>query len=199
ETFGLAPAPTNRQAPSRPAKKRRAPKPAQLTKQQTLPGIVVSAQLVPPLPGKGGGSWERGGGEGAVRPLSQPQSATFRTHLLLEEHAIPLPSLAQIGLWAKTLGGIDPLLDLLRRLIHAGLATKREPHAYIHRVVLERAARPEPPFPPPPAPGWALGEGPGVRGRSRRPHNPLLTAGVDDRRREQALRIIAAAKRGECW
>ena len=194
ETFGLAPAPTNRQAPSQRARKA---KPA--TPELPFPPLpfgvgaggthgrgaggegprAVPAVLVPPLPGKGGGSWERGGGEG-LRPLSQPQSAVFRANLLLEEAAIPLSSPAQIGLWAKTLGGIEPLLDLLRRLIHAGLATKREPIAYIHRVVLERAARPEPAAPIVPA--W-------YGGHSRRPHNPTLAAGVDDIRREQAARI----------
>jgi hypothetical protein len=118
-----------------------------------------------------------------VRPLSESQSATFRTNLLLEEHAIPLPTPAQIGLWAKTLGGIEPLLDLLRRLIQAGLATKREPIAYIHRVVQERAARPESAAPAASAvPAW-------YGGHSRRPHNPILAAGVDDIRREQAARI----------
>ncbi len=212
ETFGLPPAPaTTRQAASAAPKEHQAslfeppssPLPAAregagrgARGEGVFPAsttAAIPAVLVPPLPGKGGGSWERGGGEGAVRPLTQPQSATFRTNLLLEEHAIPLPTPAQIGLWAKTLGGIEPLLDLLRRLIQAGLATKREPIAYIHRVVLERAARPEP-FSPLPAAGGAMGEGPGVRfhspsWRAGRPHNPTLAAGVDDIRRQQAARI----------
>jgi hypothetical protein len=125
--------------------------------------------------------------------MSAPQSATFRTHLLLEEAAVPLPSPAQIGLWAKTLGGIEPLLDLLRRLIHAGLATKREPLAYIHRVVLERAARPQPAEPAAPA-APAKPTAPAWSPRPRRTLNPILLAGLDDRRRE--LGRLIAAKRG---
>jgi hypothetical protein len=105
-------------------------------------------------------------------PSSEPTSSSKKP-----------PSPAQIGLWAKTLGGIEPLLDLLRRLIQAGLANKREPRAYIHRVVLERAAHPE----PVPAPAW--------QPRSGRSHNPILAAGVDDIRREQARRIMAGEKR----
>jgi hypothetical protein len=80
----------------------------------------------------------------ALRPLSGPQSATHRANLILEEAGIPLPSPAQVGLWLRTLGGIEPLLELLRRLVHAGLANKRNPAAYVHRVVMERAKRPEP-------------------------------------------------------
>jgi hypothetical protein len=105
-----------------------------------------------------------------LRPLTGPQSAVFRVNLILEEAGVPLPSPAQISLWAKTLGGIEPLLDLLGRLIHSGLANKREPVAYIHRVVQERATRPE----------------------ARRPArltNPLLTAGSDEIRRRLAARI----------
>ena len=74
-------------------------------------------------------------------PCTGPQSAVFRVNLLLEEAGVPLPSPAQIGLWSKTLGGIEPLLELLGRLIQAGLANKREPLAYVHRVVMERAAQ----------------------------------------------------------
>jgi hypothetical protein len=106
------------------------------------------------------------------RSLSAPQSAVFRVNLLLEDAGVPLPTPAQIGHWSKTLGGLEPLLELLGRLIHAGLANKREPIVYAHRVVMERAARPEP----------------------ARAANLLRTAGVDDKRREQAARI--AGKRG---
>jgi hypothetical protein len=114
-----------------------------------------------------------------LRPLTGPQSSTFRVNLLLEEAGVPLPSPAQIGLWSKTLGGIEPLLVLLGRLVQAGLANKREPIAYVHRVVMERAARPEP-----------------TRPLSARAGRDLLrTAGADDIRRAQALRIIAG-KRG---
>lgn len=105
-----------------------------------------------------------------LRPLSGPQGAVFRVNLLLEEAGVPLPSPAQIGLWSKTLGGIEPLLELLGRLVQSGLANKREPIAYVHRVVLERAARPEP-------------------ARPAKPVNPLRTAGVDEIRRRQAARI----------
>ncbi|HEX7184441.1 MAG TPA: hypothetical protein VF756_21625 [Thermoanaerobaculia bacterium] len=115
-----------------------------------------------------------------LRPLSGPQSATFRVNLLLEEAGVPLPSPAQIGLWAKTIGGIEPLLDLLRRLIQAGLAIKKNPSAYIHRVVQERAERPEPAKP--------------LTARAGR--DLLWSAGADEVRRQQALQIIAKA-RGE--
>jgi hypothetical protein len=115
-----------------------------------------------------------------LRPLTGPQSATFRVNLLLEEAGVPLPSPAQIGLWSKSLGGIEPLLALLVRLVQAGLANKREPIAYVHRVVMERAAKPEP-----------------TRPLSARAGRDLLrTAGADDIRRAQALRIIAG-KRGQ--
>jgi hypothetical protein len=138
-------------------------------------------ELVSPLPfGEvGGGTHGRGaGGEG--RPLTPAQSAAFRVHLLLEEAAVPLPTPSQIGLWSKTLGGIEPLLDLLRQLIEAGLATKREPIVYTHRVVMERAARPQP---APPA---------AHRSANRSANKELLrTAGVDDVRRAQAARIAA--------
>ncbi|HJX27433.1 MAG TPA: hypothetical protein VJ885_05940, partial [Thermoanaerobaculia bacterium] len=113
-------------------------------------------------------------------PLTGPQSATFRTNLLLEEAGVPLPSPAQIGLWLQKLGGVDPLLDLLRRLIQAGLANKKNPAAYIHRVVLERAERPERLEPARPVDTRFL----------------IRTAGSDEIRRQQALRIMARA-RGE--
>jgi hypothetical protein len=119
--------------------------------------------------------------------LSAPQSAVHRANLLLEAAAVPLPSPAQIGLWTKTLGGIEPFLDLLRGLIDAGLANKRQPIAYLHRVVIERAARPEPARAwSQLAPAWLP---------PRRGHNPLLLAGADDRRREQA-RLIAEKRGG---
>jgi hypothetical protein len=111
-----------------------------------------------------------------LRPLTGPQSAVLRVKLLLEEAGVPLPSPAQIGLWSKTLGGIEPLLDLLRRLIEAGLANKREPMRYVHRVVMERAAHPEPARPPL---------------RAVKTRNPVLLAGSDETRRQLALQIIA--------
>jgi hypothetical protein len=114
-----------------------------------------------------------------LRPLTGPQSAVLRVKLLLEEAAVPLPSPAQIGLWSKTLGGIEPLLELLRRLIQAGLANKREPLGYVHRVVIERAAHPEPKRPP-------------VRAFKTR--NPVLLAGSDEVRREQARQITAKVR-----
>jgi hypothetical protein len=113
-----------------------------------------------------------------LRPLSGPQGAVFRVNLLLEEAGVPLPSPAQIGLWSKTLGGLEPLLELLGRLVQSGLANKREPIAYVHRVVLERAARPEP-------------------ARPAKPVNPLRTAGVDEIRRRQAARIAGRPWPGE--
>jgi len=111
-----------------------------------------------------------------LRPLTGPRSAVFRVNLLLEEAGVPLPSPAQIGLWSKTLGGIEPLLDLLRGLIQAGLANKREPLRYVHRVVMERAAHPEPARPPVRAP---------------KTRNPVLLAGSDETRRQLALEIMA--------
>jgi hypothetical protein len=69
---------------------------------------------------------------------------------------------------------------LLSRLVQAGLANKRGPIAYVHRVVMERATKPEP-----------------ARSLSARAGRDLLrTAGADDIRRAQALRIIAG-KRGQ--
>ena len=114
-----------------------------------------------------------------LRPLSGPRSAVFRVNLLLEEAGVPLPSPAQIGLWSKTLGGIEPLLDQLRGLVQAGLANKREPLRYVHRVVIERAAHPEPKRPP-------------VRAFKTR--NPLLLAGSDEVRRQQARQITAKVR-----
>lgn len=111
-----------------------------------------------------------------LRPLTGPQSAVLRVKLLLEEAAVPLPTPAQIGHWSKTLGGIEPLLELLRRLIQAGLANKREPLGYVHRVVIEHAAHPEPARNP-------------VRAVKTR--NPVLLAGSDETRRQLALQIIA--------
>ncbi len=111
-----------------------------------------------------------------LRPLPGPRSAVFRVNLLLEEAGVPLPSPAQVGLWSKTLGGIEPLLELLRRLILAGLANKREPMRYVHRVVMERAAHPEPARPPLRAP---------------KNRNPVLLAGSDEVRQQLALAIIA--------
>ena len=139
---------------------------------------------VSPLQAAREGDGRRAGGEGseaapaspAIRPLTPAQTPAFRVHLLLEEAAVPLPTPSQIGLWSKTLGGIEPLLDLLRQLIEAGLATKREPIVYVHRVVMERAARPQP--------------APRAAGRSAN-RELLRTAGVDDIRRVQAARIAA--------
>ncbi|HSN87102.1 MAG TPA: hypothetical protein VL025_10110, partial [Thermoanaerobaculia bacterium] len=111
----------------------------------------------------------------APRPLSGPQSATFRTNLLLEEAGVPLPSPAQIGVWVRTLGGVEPLLDLLRQLISAGLATKKTPAAYIHRVVMERAERTEPARP--------------LDARAGR--EMLRAAGADEARWIQAQEIMA--------
>ena len=113
-----------------------------------------------------------------LRPLSGPQSAVFRVNLLLEEAGVPLPSPAQIGLWAKKLGGIEPLLDLLRRLIQAGLATKRQPIVYVHRVVMEQAARPDM-------------TGPRKTLSARAGRELLWAAGSDEIRWQQALEIIA--------
>ncbi len=92
-----------------------------------------------------------------------------------------MPSPAQIGLWSKTLGGIEPLLELLGRLIHAGLANKREPIAYVHRVVMEQAARPARP-------------GPGRTISARAGREILWAAGADEIRWQQALEIIAEAE-----
>jgi hypothetical protein len=89
-----------------------------------------------------------------------------------------LPSPAQIGLWSKTLGGIEPLLDLLGRLVQAGLSTKRQPLAYIHRVVMEQANGPAKP-----APGVVLD--------ARAGRDLLRSAGGDEIRWQQALEIIA--------
>jgi hypothetical protein len=113
-----------------------------------------------------------------LRPLSGPQSTVFRVNLLLEEAGVPLPSPAQIGLWSKTLGDVEPLLDLLRRLVHAGLATKRQPIVYVHRVVMEQAARPDT-------------TGPRKTLSARAGREFLWAAGSDEIRRQQALEIIA--------
>ncbi|HVS00422.1 MAG TPA: hypothetical protein VMW27_27600 [Thermoanaerobaculia bacterium] len=113
-----------------------------------------------------------------LRPLTGPQSGVFQINLLLEEAGVPLSSPAQIGLWSKTLGGIETLLLLLGRLVQADLANKREPIAYVHRAVMERATRPEP-----------------IRPLNARAGRDLLrAAGVDDIRRAQALRIIAGER-----
>ncbi len=109
-----------------------------------------------------------------LRPLTEPQSAVSRVNLLLEEAGIPRPSPAQIGLWSKTAGGIESLLALLSRLIQAGLANKREPLGYIHRVVIEQAVRPEPARP--------------LDARAGR--DLLRAAGADEIRWQQALEII---------
>ena len=116
-----------------------------------------------------------------LRPLTGPQGAVFRVNLLLEEAGVPLPTPAQIGLWSKTLGGIEPLLDLLGRLVQAGLANKREPIVYAHRVVMEQAARPATPARP--APGTVLD--------ARAGRELLWSAGGDEIRWQQAQEIIA--------
>jgi hypothetical protein len=113
-----------------------------------------------------------------LRPLPGPQSAVFRVNLLLEEAGVPLPSPGQIGLWSKKLGGIESLLELLGRLVQAGLANKREPMAYIHRVVMEQAARPDT-------------TGPRKALSARAGRELLWAAGSDEIRRQQALEIIA--------
>ena len=113
-----------------------------------------------------------------LRPLSGPQSTVFRVNLLLEEAGVPLPSPAQIGLWSKTLGGIEPLLELLGRLVHAGLATNRQPIVYVHRVVMEQAARPD-----------TTGRRKTLSARAGR--ELLWAAGSDEIRWQQALEIIA--------
>ena len=137
----------------------------------------------PSQPGPAGFAPDLSSQEAPISSFPAGQDAVFRVNLLLEGAAIPLPSPSQIGLWSKALGGIEPLLELLSQLIQAGLANKRNPSAYIHRVVLDRAAHPKP------AASW-----PG-----RRSHNPMHTAGADDRRREQARLILETAKRGDSW
>jgi hypothetical protein len=99
-------------------------------------------------------------------------------NLLLEEAGVPLPSPAQIGLWSKTLGGSEPLLELLGRLVQSGLANKRGPIAYVHRVVMEQVARP------------ASAE-PGKPLSARAGREMLRAAGADEIRWQQALEIIA--------
>ena len=113
-----------------------------------------------------------------LRPLTGPQGAVFRVNLLLEEAGVPLPSPAQIGLWSKTLGGSEPLLELLGRLVQSGLANKRGPIAYVHRVVMEQATRP------------ASAE-PGKPLSARAGREMLRAAGADEIRWQQALEIIA--------
>ena len=108
--------------------------------------------LPSPVRGGGRGGTGEGPGERAPIPGPLPTSAPSSPRQIRRlpsqppprRSRRPPPTPAQIGLWSKTLGGIEPLLELLRRLIQAGLATKREPIAYVHRVVMERAARPEP-------------------------------------------------------
>lgn len=68
------------------------------------------------------------------RSLSGSQAAVARVNRLLREAGVPLPKPAQIGLWSKTLGGIEPLVDKLTLLIQSGLASKLDPVAYLHRV-----------------------------------------------------------------
>lgn len=116
-----------------------------------------------------------------LRPLPGPQSAVFRVNLLLEEAGVPLPNPAQIGLWSKTLGGIEPLLDLLGRLVQAGLANKRQPSAYVHRAVMEQGAQPTRP-----EPGRILDV--------RTGRELLRAAGSDEIRWQQALEIIATTE-----
>ncbi|MFL6293859.1 MAG: hypothetical protein ACJ759_23440 [Thermoanaerobaculia bacterium] len=99
-------------------------------------------------------------------------------NLLLEEAGVPLPSPGQIGLWSKTLGGVEPLLELLGRLVQAGLANKRKPIDYVHRVVMEQAASPASP-----EPGRPLS--------ARAGREMLRAAGADEIRWQQALEIIA--------
>ena len=113
-----------------------------------------------------------------LRPLTGPQSAVSRVNLLLEEAGVPLPSPGQIGLWSKTLGGVESLLELLGRLVQAGLANKRKPIDYVHRVVMEQAASPASP-----EPGRPLS--------ARAGREMLRAAGADEIRWQQALEIIA--------
>jgi len=110
-----------------------------------------------------------------VRPLSGPQQAVARINALLAKAGVPLPSPGQVAGWIKALGGVDPLAELVAELIEGGLAEKRRPDAYVHRVVMERAE-------------LTAGRG---NGRPRRgsPH----AAGADGRRREQARRLFEEA------
>jgi hypothetical protein len=122
------------------------------------------------------------GGEGRpARPLSASQSAVAQVNRLLQSAAVPLPAPSQIGLWSKTLGGIEPLLDLLRRLIANGLAAKRDPIVYIHSSVTQSAARPHPANQPARFPART----------PSKPCNVCLYAGADERRIAQAARIAA--------
>ncbi len=89
-----------------------------------------------------------------------------------------MPSPSQIGLWSKTLGGTESLHELLGRLVNAGLANKREPIAYVHRVVMEQGTRPVSP-----EPGKPLS--------ARAGREMLRAAGADEIRWQQALEIIA--------
>jgi hypothetical protein len=134
-----------------------------------------------PLPGKGRAGAGRGargeGASGGARTLSSSQSAVAQVNRLLQDAAVPRPSPSQIGLWSKTVGGIEPLLNLLHRLIANGLAAKRDPLVYIHSSVTQSAARPEP-----------------ARFHARstsKPRNVCLYAGADERRVAQAARIAA--------
>ena len=113
-----------------------------------------------------------------LRPLTGPQGGVFRVNLLLEEAGVPLPTPTQIGLWSKTIGGIEALLELLGRLVRAGLANKREPISYVHRVVMEQVAKPAKP-----EPGRTLD--------ARAGRELLRAAGADEIRWQQALEIIA--------
>lgn len=78
----------------------------------------------------------------ARRPLAGQQRAVLQVNRLFHQAGIPLPPPAQIVLWTKTLGGIEPLLELLDRLIRAGLATKNIPAAYVHRIVMKPTVSP---------------------------------------------------------
>lgn len=109
--------------------------------KQILKDLVACGELaVVPGHGRGRVSTYRllvGMGKAAHgRTLTGSQSEVARINRLLREAGVPLPPPAQIALWSKALGGIEPLVDQLTLLIQSGLASKLDPVAYVHRVVM---------------------------------------------------------------
>lgn len=83
--------------------------------------------------------------------------------------AAPAPS--RVGLWLRDLGGIEPLLDLLRDLVGRGLADKSNPLAYVHACVTRKVTE------------------------SKKPPRPALAGGDEARRRQ--IEAISKASRQE--
>ncbi|HYN22260.1 MAG TPA: hypothetical protein VE078_14970, partial [Thermoanaerobaculia bacterium] len=114
------------------------------------------------------------------RRLTPQQETVKRAQEVYASVGSSPPEPAVILLWANTLGGPDPLCELLRHLAGAGHLSKGK--GYVWKSVQNHAAGLSP---SPPARGRGLGRG--GTGSTR-------TVGVDARRREQAAALARGGR-----